>query len=90
MNSEQQAKSIIEAISREAKARWGDDWIAELVRAYCEIESAEVGELIKPQKRRSQIERSMKTHSATLPTLIRLTKAVGIEIELTITEKRKL
>ena len=87
MTSEQQAKAMIQAISQEAKARWGDDWIAPLVRAYCEIESAEVGKLIKPVARRSSLARSLEECNPTLETLLRLTKAVGADLELVITRR---
>lgn len=87
MNSEEQAKAIIEAIQSEAQQKWGEDWLASLVRAYCEIESQETGKLIKPVARRSQIARTLEASSATLPVLLRLIAAVGGSLEMTITRK---
>lgn len=87
MDSQIQAKAIIQAISQEAQARWGGDWQACLVRAYCEIESAEAGKLIKPVARRSQLMRSLEECNPTLETLLRLTKAVGADLELAITRR---
>ena len=87
MNSEEQAKALIEAISQEAQSKWGDDWIAALVRAYCEIESEEVGKLIKPPQRRSQLGRVFEEGNTTLPTLMRLIKAVEAELHLTFIRK---
>jgi len=87
MNSEMQAKAIIQAISQEAKSRWGEEWQASLVRAYCEIESAEAGKLIKPVARRSQLMRSLEECNPTLETLLRLAKAVGADLELAINRR---
>jgi len=84
--TEMQAKAIIQAIIEEAQAKWGEDWQACLVRAYCEIESAE-GRLIKPVARRSQLMRSLEEGNPTLETLIRLTKAVGADLELSVTRR---
>lgn len=86
MHSEQ-AKAIIQAISQEAQARWGEDWQASLVRAYCEIESAEGERLIKPVARRSSLIRTLEEGNPTLETLLRLTKAVGADLELAITRR---
>jgi DNA-binding phage protein len=80
--SEEQAKALIQAISQEAQSKWGDEWIAALVRAYCEIESQEAGKLVKPVQRRSQLVRVLEEGNPTLETLLRLAKAVGAEINL--------
>lgn len=85
--SEEQAKALIEAISQESQAKWGDNWIASLVRAYCEIESQEIGKLVKPVQRRSQLVRSLEEGNPTLETLLRLIKAVEGELSLTFIRK---
>lgn len=82
MTSEQQAKAVIQAISQEAQSKWGEDWIASLVRAYCEIESQESGKLIKPVQRRSQLVRAIEEGNPTLETLLRLCRAVNAELQL--------
>lgn len=75
-----QEKEIIAAIAAEAQRLWGEDWVACLVRAYCQIESRQSGKAIKPVARRSQIVRSLREGGLTLPSLIRLLQAVGLEI----------
>lgn len=90
MNAETKARAILSTILRESRAKWGDKWQGEIVRAYCEIESRETGETVKPVNRRKQIIRSFDEGSTTLESLCRIAEAVGIEIELAITEKRKL
>lgn len=87
MTSKEQAKALIDAISQEAQTKWGKEWIATLVRAYCEIESQETGKLIKPIQRRSQLVRALEEGNTTLETLMRLTKAVEATIALTFIRK---
>ena len=87
MNAEDKARTILDAIAQEAQAKWGDKWQAELVRAYCEIESRETGETVKPVNRRKQIVRSFD-EGTTLESLCRIAEAVGIEFELTVIERR--
>ena len=90
MDAEDKARAILDAIALGAEAKWGDRWQAELVRAYCDIEGRETGLSVKPVNRRKQIIRSFDEGTTTLESLCRIIEAVGIEIELTITEKRKL
>jgi hypothetical protein len=78
MNSSDKAKAILQAIATEAQTMWGEDWVKNLVRKYCEIESQETGEEIKPVHRRSQIVRAVETGAVTLETLIRLAECVGM------------
>jgi DNA-binding phage protein len=87
MTSAEQAKAIVDAIASEAKDRWGDRWIAELVRAYCEIETAETGKEVKPVARRSQLVRAIELATPTLETLLRLAAAVDMELQAVITRK---
>lgn len=83
----QKAKSLIDAISQEAQEKWGKDWLAPLVTAYCEIESAETDKLIKPVQRRSQLVRALETGNPTAETLMRLTQAVNGHLDLTFIRK---
>ncbi len=78
----EQAKALIDAIAQEAQKQWGEDWLASLVSAYCEIESAETGKLIKPVQRRSQLGRTFESGNPTTETLMRLVQAVGGQLEL--------
>lgn len=89
-NRERSAK-LLNVIQSEAIRKWGEHgWIASLVRAYCEIESRETGEEVKPVQRRSQLTRSLTGGSTTLETFLRLSEAVGIDVELTVIRKQKL
>lgn len=78
----EQAKALMDAISQEAQKQWGEDWLAALTRAYCEIESAETGKLIKPVQRRSQLVRALEVGNPTTESLMRLVQAVGGQLEL--------
>jgi hypothetical protein len=80
MNSKDRAAKIIDKIGERAREQWGDYWQAELVKAYCLIESEESGKLVKPVARRSQILRVFQTQATTLETVIRLGEAVGLAI----------
>ncbi|MBD2019240.1 hypothetical protein H6F43_03465 [Leptolyngbya sp. FACHB-36] len=88
MTSEQQAKAILQAIAAEAQVKFGDDWQADLVRAYCQIEQAETGnEKAIPVNRRGQILRAFSEGNTTLETLCRLAQAVGVEFEMVVTRR---
>jgi hypothetical protein len=78
MDSVEKAKAIMQAIAAEAQVIWGEDWLKEIVRKYCELESLETGETVKPVKRRSTIVRALDTGAITLETLIRLANCVGM------------
>jgi len=88
MNAAEKAQAIMDAIAEEARIKWGDRWQAELVRAYCQIESRETGEEVKPVNRRKQIVRSFEEGTATLESLCRIAEAVGIEFELSVIQRR--
>lgn len=87
MDSKAQAAHIIDAIISQAQTVWGDRYLIELVRCYCEIESQETGKEVKPVQRRSQLVRTLETKTCELTTLMRLLQAVNIEIELYIRQK---
>lgn len=81
------AQALMDAISQEAQKIWGENWMAPLVTAYCQIESAEVGKLIKPVQRRSQLTRTFNSGNPTVETLLRLIQAVGGYLELAFIRK---
>lgn len=87
VTSEQRAQALIQAIVQEAQDIWGEDWTKKLVRAYCEIESEETGQLIKPVQRRSQLVKVFEGGNATIETLMRLVKAINGDLELVFTRK---
>lgn len=78
-------KEILEAIQRRAIARWGEKWIAEIVKAYVKIAIAngDVGATVV--KRRPQIERAFKSGSCTLDTAIALAAAVDCRFQMACT-----
>ncbi len=88
MNSAGKARAILSAISQEAEAKWGKDWQIQIVRAYCEVESQDTGEEVKPVNRRKQVLRAFEEGNCTLESLCRLATATGIDLELT--AKRKI
>lgn len=90
MNSQDQAKAIIEAIQTEAERIWGDRWMAEITKKYCEIESQELNREIKPPQRRSQLGRIFEEGNATLPTLIRLGTAINGKIRIEVNRIEQL
>ncbi len=88
MNAAEKAQAIMDAIAEEAQIKWGDRWQVELVRAYCEIESQETGEEVKPVNRRGQLMRTFEEGTTTLVTLCRIAEAFGIEFELSVIQRR--
>ncbi len=76
MDTKARAKAIVQAIADEAQMIWGENWLREIVREYCEIESLEFGEAVSPNARRSTIVRALDTGAITLETLIRLADCV--------------
>ena len=79
-SSSENAAAILDLIVSRAQEFWGEDWKAELVRAYCLIESNESGETVKPVERRSQLMRALEVKSTSLETALRLASAVNLKI----------
>jgi hypothetical protein len=92
MTAKEKASAILNTIAEQAKNKWGEEWLAEIVRTYCEIEEKEEGSRmrIKPVNRRGQILRAFQEGSTTLPTLCRLAEAVGINLKLELISKKTL
>ncbi len=88
MLAPERAQAIMNAIAEEAQAKWGDRWLPLLVQAYCQIESRETGEEVKPVNRRKQIVRAFEEGATTLESLCRIAEAVGIEFELSVIQRR--
>jgi hypothetical protein len=76
---------ILEAITRRASDRWGEKWIAELVKAYVKVAIANGDEKATTINRRPQIERALKAGSCTLDTAIWLAAAVGCRFQMSCT-----
>lgn len=78
MLSSNRTKAIVQAIADEAQVIWGENWLREIVRKYCELESLETGETVKTITCRSTVVRALDTRAITLETLIRLADCVGM------------
>jgi hypothetical protein len=85
MTAAQQAKAMVTAIAEAAQEQWGEDWLANLVRRYCELEQAETGnEKATPINRRSQLVTVLNEGNPKAETLVRLAMAVGAEVQLVV------
>lgn len=78
VDTKARTKAIVQAIADEAQVIWGDNWLREIVREYCEMESLEFGETVRTNTRRSTIVRALDTGAITLETLIRLADCVSM------------
>jgi DNA-binding phage protein len=88
MNSAEQAKAMVNAIAQVAQEQWGEDWLADLVRRYCEIEQEETGnEKATPINRRSQLLTAINEGNPKMETLVRLAIAVGVELQLVVVKR---
>lgn len=76
------SKAILEAIQRRAMERWGDKWMAELVKAYVKIAIVHGDEKATSVNRRPQIERLFESGTCTLEKAIWLAAAVGCRFQL--------
>lgn len=79
------AREILEAIQRRSTDRWGEKWLAELVKAYVKIAIANGDKKASTARRRPQIERAFEVGSCTLTTLIWLAAAVDCQLQLSCT-----
>lgn len=77
-------KDIVDAIAQEAQKIWGEDWFAQLVRQYCEVEGQVTGETPSAKARRSTIERALETGKTTLETATWLAACINAEMQLAV------
>lgn len=75
-------KAHLELISQLAAKKWGDDWMAGLIREYCKISQSNGEDGATYNNRRNQIKRVFTVGSCTADTLIILYYAVGCELEV--------
>jgi hypothetical protein len=75
-------KQVLDAIARRASDRWGEKWVAELVKAYVKIAIANGDDKATPVNRRPQIERAFATGGCTLEKAIWLAAAVDCRFQL--------
>lgn len=78
-------KEILDAIAQRAIDRWGDKWVAELVKSYVKIAIANGDEKATSVNRRPQIERALESGNCTLEKAIWLAAAVGCRFQLACT-----
>lgn len=78
-------KEILDAIAQRAIDRWGDKWVAELVKAYVKVAVANGDEKATSVSRRSQIERALESGNCTIEKAIWLAAAVGCWFQLSCT-----
>lgn len=78
-------REILEVIQRRAIDRWGEKWVAELVKAYVKIAVANGDEKATSVNRRPQIERALESGSCTIEKAIWLAAAVGCRFQLVCT-----
>jgi len=78
-------REILAVIQQRAIDRWGEKWVAELVKAYVKIAIANGDEKATSVSRRPQIERAFETGSCTLEKAIWLAAAVDCRFRLVCT-----
>jgi hypothetical protein len=78
-------KEILNVIQRRAMDRWGEKWMAELVKAYVKVANANGDEKATAINRRPQIERMFEAGSCTLDKAIWLAAAVDCRFQLACT-----
>jgi hypothetical protein len=76
------SKAILEKIQELAEEKWGDKWLLELVREYCQISGDESATV---RTRKPQITRAFEVGSCTLETAIALAAAVGCKFQMSCT-----
>lgn len=78
--------AVLEAIKARAIARWGDDWLLEIVREYVRLANAQGDTKATVNNRKSQMQRAFEVGSCRLDTAMLLAEAVGCQFQLVCTE----
>jgi hypothetical protein len=78
MNADEKVAAVIDAIAQAARHRWGEKYLASLVRAYVELEGGDA----TPKNRRTMVLRALENKSCMSATLFRMAEAVGISIDI--------
>ena len=73
---------LLDLVQSVAQEEWGEKWMANLVRRYCEISQAQGDLAATVSRRRPQIERVFKSRSCSVATLLLLFSAVGLQIRV--------
>jgi len=77
--------TVAATLQQAARNRWGDDFIAPLVREYCRLEnleSAPGSTPATPKNRRSYVVRFFEGHNCTAQVLLRIAEACQCEISI--------
>jgi hypothetical protein len=82
--------AVLEAIKARAIARWGDDWLLEIVREYVRLANAQGDTKATVNNRKSQTQRAFEAGSCRLDTAMLLAEAVGCQFHLVCTEVQVL
>jgi hypothetical protein len=78
--------AVLEAIKARAIARWGDDWLLEIVREYVRLANSQGDTKATVNNRKSQIQRAFEVGSCRLDTAMLLAEAVGCHFQMVCTE----
>ena len=76
----------MESIKARAIARWGDDWLLEIVREYVRLANSKGDTKATVNNRKSQMQRACEVGSCRLETAMLLAEAVGCRFQMVCTE----
>ena len=76
----------MESIKARAIARWGDDWLLEIVREYVRLANSKGDTKATVNNRKSQMQRAFEVGSCRLETAMLLAEAVGCRFQMVCTE----
>jgi hypothetical protein len=76
----------LESIKARAIARWGDDWLLEIVREYVRLANSKGDTKAAVNNRKSQMQRAFEVGSCRLETAMLLAEAVGCRFQMVCTE----
>jgi hypothetical protein len=78
--------TVLEVIKARAIARWGDDWLLEIVREYVRLANSQGDAKATVNSRKSQLQRAFEVGSCRLETAMLLAEAIGCQFQLVCTE----
>ncbi len=78
--------AVLESIKARAIARWGDDWLLEIVREYVRLANSKGDTKATVNNRKSQMQRAFEVGSCRLETAMLLAEAVGCRFQMVCTE----
>ena len=76
----------MESLKARAIARWGDDWLLEIVREYVRLANSKGDTKATVNNRKSQMQRAFEVGSCRLETAMLLAEAVGCRFQMVCTE----